>query len=691
MTVLAPPAAAVLARIPQWLMHSHGLDSRELIGVVRRTTAKAVLLRGTANVRGSLHCLRCSRPLERQVSRDIGYGPDCCEKLGIPWDADTATARRLVQAREVELWLPLSKVTLHALDGGEPPPLEPEQQPDPAATLATVTEDGLHIRVRTSFELRDRCRRVTGWDWKPRWKVWQYPASPSIAAALVSAFQGVPFDVDPAFRALLDQAEKAAGSASRRHATDLPDVPGLKTSAWGHQRQAFWFAEHLRAAMFAMGMGTGKSLVQVGLTYQRVPPGGMALVVCPLKVTDVWPREYRRHAGYDVAVLQMASNSGQVKGTIASRLARLEKQIVIAKARGQRIVVVINYDAVWRDVFARWAMTQTWDLITLDESQKAKAPNGKASTFLSRLGQKAKNRACLTGTPLANSPLDAYAQYRFLDPGIFGTSFARFRQRYAVMGGYGGYQVMGYQRQDELSEKIYSIGFKVGDEVLDLPEAVDAAPLEGPIGAEALRLYRKISDDLYAIREGGAEFTATNVLTRLLRQQQLTGGAITDDDGMTHEVDTMKEGLLRDLLDDTDPLEPIVVFTRFVHDLDVVARCAEASGRRYGELSGRRKDALNDQGEMNEDCDIVAVQIQSGGLGVDLTRARYCVFFSLGFSLTDYLQARKRVHRPGQERPVTYYHLIASNVDVDRKVYAALEAKEDVVRFIMDEMGGADR
>ena len=56
--------------------------------------------------------------------------------------------------------------------------------------------------------------------------------------------------------------------------------------------------------------------------------------------------------------------------------------------------------------------------------------------------------------------MDIYAQYRFLDPGIFGTSFARFRQRFAVMGGYGGHQITGYQNESELSDRIYSIAMK---------------------------------------------------------------------------------------------------------------------------------------------------------------------------------------------------------------------------------------
>ena len=78
---------------------------------------------------------------------------------------------------------------------------------------------------------------------------------------------------------------------------------------------------------------------------------------------------------------------------------------------------------------------------------------------------------------------------------------------------------------------------------------------------------------------------------------------------------------------------------------------------------------------------MLAVQIQAGGIGVDLTRARYCAYFSLGFSLGDYEQSLARCHRSGQERSVTYFHFVAEGT-VDEKVYEALSKKEDIVKSV---------
>lgn len=82
---------------------------------------------------------------------------------------------------------------------------------------------------------------------------------------------------------------------------------------------------------------------------------------------------------------------------------------------------------------------------------------------------------------------------------------------------------------------------------------------------------------------------------------------------------------------------------------------------------------------------MLAAQLQSGAEGVDLTRARYCVFYSLDYSLGRYDQALARVHRPGQKHPVTYIHIVATGT-VDQLVRKALTARRNVVEDVMDEI-----
>ena len=85
------------------------------------------------------------------------------------------------------------------------------------------------------------------------------------------------------------------------------------------------------------------------------------------------------------------------------------------------------------------------------------------------------------------------------------------------------------------------------------------------------------------------------------------------------------------------------------------------------------------------DQGVLAVQIQAGGLGLDLTLARYAIYYSLGFSLGDYSQSMARLHRPGQTHPVEYIHIVASGT-VDETVMDALARREAVIETILKEV-----
>ena len=79
---------------------------------------------------------------------------------------------------------------------------------------------------------------------------------------------------------------------------------------------------------------------------------------------------------------------------------------------------------------------------------------------------------------------------------------------------------------------------------------------------------------------------------------------------------------------------------------------------------------------------MLAVQIQAGGVGIDLTRTRYCIYYSLSFNLGDYLQSLARVHRPGQNHNVRYIHLLASET-IDIRVHKALQKRQNIIEEIL--------
>lgn len=446
------------------------------------------------------------------------------------------------------------------------------------------------------------------------------------------------------------------------------------TPLWEHQRRAVEFARSKSGSMLAMEMGTGKSLCAVHLTAlweaQRI------LILCPKSVTGVWKREFQKHANgmFDVCILN--------KGTVKQKADQAKLHLSIAQTKMRPAIFVINYESAWREPFAKWAQFDAnFDLAIFDESHKIKSHNGKASRFCSSL-HSIPRKLCLTGTPMPHSPGDIFAQYRTIAPDVFGTNWYRFKNHYAKLGGFQGRQITSWVNTEELQDNFNSHAFQVQkDDVLDLPPVRN---IDIPIQLEpkTRRIYDKLNNEFYCwLEEHQDEVTVANALTKLLRLQQCTSGFAKAETNGILQVGEEKESTLTDLIEGVDPSSPVVVFARFREDLKAIQRVAKKLNRVYGEVSGSRKD-LTDHSTMPDDIQVMGVQIQSGGVGIDLTRANIAVYYSMGYSLGDYVQSLARLHRPGQDRPVAFFHLVANNT-VDLQVYKALQARQNVVANIL--------
>lgn len=445
----------------------------------------------------------------------------------------------------------------------------------------------------------------------------------------------------------------------------------ILTPLWDHQKAGFEKLKDLKAAGVFAEMGVGKSLICLSLLEHW--DISRALIVCPKAVMPVWESEFAKHTeGWRVEVLNQNS--------VANKAVAMQKALKIAN--GDRIAIVTNYESAWRPPLDKMFMQQPPDVLVLDESHRIKAPGGQASRYFARLGPKIRRRLALTGTPAPHSPLDLYAQYRTLDPSIFGFSFTRFRARYALLGGYGNHQILKFINLEELHEKMYRIAYRVrAEDVLDLPPVMEQT-ITFELSPKAQKIYRALELDLMAEIGEDKIISVPNVLTKLLRLQQLTGGWLTPDGASRPErVDHGKAEALKDLLEDMGT-EPVVIFGRFHGDLDAARIVCDSLKLTHCELSGRANDS--DRFHKGK-AQVLIAQIRSGSLGIDLSRARYEIFYSTGVSLGDLEQAKKRVDRPGQTRPVTVYYL-AGRKTVDEKIILALGKRADLVKFIIDDM-----
>ena len=459
---------------------------------------------------------------------------------------------------------------------------------------------------------------------------------------------------------------------------------------WAHQVKALEFIRDKPGAMLALEMGCGKT--KVAINHMEELDARRTLVLAPLSVVNhVWPGEIRKHSRRQATIVPLGDQHPNVRG----KMKQAAEGPALATARKGPAIVVVNYESAYREPLGSWLKEQHWDLLVMDESHRLKSPSGQISRWASQMADRSARRLALTGTPMPHSPMDIYAQYRAIDKSVFGISYQQFKNRYAEFEIIGKrvvknendgsktdrliQTVSGYKNLDELNEKFYGLAFRVtAAETLDLPGAIETYTHVN-LGPKARKLYDEMALKFRAELDSGEIVTAANALTRLMRFQQLTSGFAVTAEGKTVEVDDAKAKALSDILEDLPRAEPVVVFARFQNDLDVIARTAEKMKRPHYEISGRVKSL----DEWNARGGVLAVQIQAGGLGLDLTAARYCVYFSMGISLGDYLQSIARLHRPGQTSLVDYIHLTAAG-SIDEIIVGALANKEDVINRILE-------
>ena len=395
--------------------------------------------------------------------------------------------------------------------------------------------------------------------------------------------------------------------------------------------------------------------------------------MAPKSIVNVWEQEFDKFAAFPYTLVVLDGDGNKKSDTI-----RHMGSVGLS-------VIVVNYESCWRletDI-GRWKP----DMIVCDESSKIKNPQAKCSKALHRLGKSSGYNLILTGTPITNSPLDFFSQYKFLDEDIFGGSFYGFRGKYAILGGYQNHQIVGYKKLAELVEKAHSVAYRIRiDEAVELPEFIDEIR---PVVLEkkAQQLYDGIDQDSFAELMSG-EVTARNVLTRLLRLSQCTGGFIRDDNnGIVQEVSRAKLEALEDIVDGCLEVgKKVVVFARFVPEIDSIAKMLEKKNIGYSLIKGDVTDRAEQvqQFQTDPNTKVFIGQLQTTGMGLTLTAGTVVVYYSLDFSYANYEQSRARVRRIGQTKRGVYIHLVCKDT-IDEKVMAALKQKADVSKLLVDD------
>lgn len=456
-----------------------------------------------------------------------------------------------------------------------------------------------------------------------------------------------------------------------------------------------------RFAIFA-DCGTGKTLMMIHhLQYLWKKRGIRRVIIfCPSSVTLNWKSEIEKFSKikFKVQILE---------GTKQQR-----DKLDLSEVN----ILIVNYEKSIKD-FKKLLKFKA-DVLVLDESHRVKTHTSQTTRNIYKLSKNIERKYIMTGTPMSKGYEDIYSQFMIMKPEVFGTSFPQFREKYLVMGGYMNKIVKGYRNKKNLKKKVDKNCYKVRKEdCMDLPPVTEKT-LYCNLGPKGRKHYKEIMEDMFTIiNEVGIDVNRAKSLldennvdykgcsyigildkasdyseeykvaldlaiTKSIKLHQICGGFIKTEQGSVM-VDDSKIKLLKDVLNDIP--KPVVIFCNFRSELDFLKSdlANGVSERSISTITG----STHNKGEIveqfqNGDIDILLVQIASGSTGINLTKSHNAIFFSMNYKLTDYLQAKSRLDRKGQNEPVTLYYLVCQDT-IDEELLNILSRREKTLLKLM--------
>ena len=465
-----------------------------------------------------------------------------------------------------------------------------------------------------------------------------------------------------------------------------------KTQPYEHQHEALVRSHDKTNYAYFMEMGCGKSKVLIDnivwlYENQKIDT---AIVVAPKGVYRNWerseiPAHFPEQIPHEVYVWNPNPNKATAKRLSGAIEKRGVLRIFLVNVEGFATSKVQKY----LDLFTQGSAF----LLAVDESTTIKNPKAKRTKALVGIGSKASYRRILTGSPVTKSPLDLYSQCAFLDTSLLGfKSYWSFQNRYAMtrtqrMGNHSFQQIVGYRNLPELSEKLTTFSYRVTKEdALDLPPKIYTVR-EVPLTDDQSRHYNSLKSAAVALLENGELVTASEVMTKLLRMQQVLCGHLKTDDGDLVEI---KSNRLQAMLDTIDEMSgKVILWSRFRYDIKaIVATLAKVHGpgsvvSYFGDTTDdERQDAITSF--QHGDARFFVGNPQTAGYGLTLTAASNVIYYANDYNLETRMQSEDRCHRIGQSSRVLYVDLVTPGT-VDINIAKALQQKINLAGVTLGE------
>ncbi len=448
----------------------------------------------------------------------------------------------------------------------------------------------------------------------------------------------------------------------------------LKATLRPYQQSGFQWLNYLEqvrwGGILADDMGLGKTIQTLTfMEYYKIQNGKIrALVVCPTSLMYNWKNEIAKFT----PSLSMYIHHG------GSRLkADLNSE--------DNDVIITTYGTLRSDI--KQFTEIAFDYVVLDESQAIKNPSSKIAKAVCLL--EAKNKLCLSGTPLQNNTFDIFAQMNFLNPGMLG-SIDFFKHEFAVPIDKFGEKI----QKDHLRKLLFPFILRRTKEQVakDLPEKQESI-LYCEMGAEQRKIYDGYRNDYRARILGlvdsiGINKSQLTILQGLMKLRQICDSpAILKEEERLPNVSVKIDELTREIAENISNHKALI-FSQFLGMLALIKDKLNEMGIVYEYFDGsstineREKAITNFQND--EKCRVFVISLKAGGVGLNLTAADYVYIVDPWWNPAVEQQAIDRTHRIGQTKNIFAYRMICTET-VEDKIIQLQEKKKSLARDLISD------
>lgn len=429
-----------------------------------------------------------------------------------------------------------------------------------------------------------------------------------------------------------------------------------KYKPFDHQKETASFLSLRRRAFCFNEQGTGKTASVIWTADYLMTLGLVkrVLVLCPLSIMkSAWQR--------DLFTFAMHRSCSVAHGSADQR-----KKIIAAGSQ----FTIINFDglAIVKDEI----IAGGYDLIVVDEANAYKNAQTNRWKVLNQIVKATDPRLwMLTGTPAAQSPVDAYGLAKLVNPEGCPKYYAEFRA--SVM--YKATQFK-WNPKPTAAATVHrvlqpAIRFEKKD-CLDLPE-VTHVEREAPLTPQQAKYYKVLRDEML-LEAAGEEVSAVNAATKINKLLQISGGAVYTDTGEVLEFDVSNRlNAVLEVIEEAS--HKVLVFVPFTHTIELLRARLEKEGISCavinGSVSVNKRSDIVEQFQSRTDPHVLIIQPQAASHGLTLTAADTIIWYAPVTSVETYLQANARIDRPGQKNAMTIVHIKGS--PVEERLYTMLQ------------------